>query len=84
MEYNVLCLSRGGVCRLCLTEKFQLLKHFNDVNLLNKKSEFLSKCRLENKLIIKSAENVMFLFYFASFVSFVIYLFAHFRNRIDT
>ena len=78
------CLSRGGVCRLCLTEKLQLLKHFNDVNLLNKKSEFVSKCRHKNKLIIKSAENGMFLFYFASFVSFVIYLFVHFRNRIDT
>ena len=78
------CLSRRGVCRLCLTEKLQLLKHFNDVNLLNEKSEFVSKCRHKNKLIIKSAENGMFLFYFVSFVSFVIYLFVHFRNRIDT
>ena len=48
---------RGGVCRLCLTEKLWLLKHFNDVNLLNKKLEFISKCRQENKLLIKSAEK---------------------------
>ena len=51
------CRPRGGVCRLCLTEKLWLLKHFNDVNLLNKKSEFISKCRHENKLLIKLAEK---------------------------
>ena len=51
------CRSRGGVCRLCLAEKFWLLKHVNYVNLLNKKSEFISKCRHERKLIIKSAEK---------------------------
>ena len=51
------CRPRGGVCTLCLTEKLWLLKHFNDVNLLNKKSEFISKCRHENKLLIKSAEK---------------------------
>ena len=33
------CHPRGGVCRLCLTEKLWLLKNFNDVNLLNKKTE---------------------------------------------
>ena len=48
---------RGGVCRLCLTEKLWLLKHFNDVNLLNKKSEFISICRHKKKLLIKSAEK---------------------------
>ena len=53
----VSCRPGGGVCRLCLTEKLWLLKHFNDVNLLNKKSEFISKCRHENKLLIKSAEK---------------------------
>ena len=51
------CHPRGGVCRLCLTEKLWLLKHVNDVNLLNKKSEFISKYRHENKLLIKSAEK---------------------------
>ena len=47
------CRPRGGLCRLCLTEKLWLLKHFNDVNLLNKKLEFISKCRHKNKLLIK-------------------------------
>ena len=54
---DINCRPRGGVCRLCLTEKVWLLKHFNDVSLLNKKSEFISKCRHENKLLIKSAEK---------------------------
>ena len=51
------CRPRGGVCRSCLTEKLWFLKHVNDVNLLNKKSEFISKCRHENKLLIKSADK---------------------------
>ena len=48
---------KSGVCKLCLTEKFWLLKHFNDEHLLNKKSEFTSKCRHENKLLVKSIEK---------------------------
>ena len=51
------CRPRGGVCRLCLTAKLWILKHFNDVNLLNKKLEFISKCSPKNKLLIKSAEK---------------------------
>ena len=32
---------KGGVCKLLLTEKVWLLKHFNNEHLLNKKSELL-------------------------------------------
>ena len=46
---------KGGVSKLCLTEKLWLLKHFNYKHLLNKKSEFISKCRQEKKLLVKSA-----------------------------
>ena len=48
---------KGGICKLCLTEKFWLLKHFKDEHLLNKKSEFISKCRHENKLLVESVEK---------------------------
>ena len=48
---------KGGVCKLCLTQKFWLLKYFNDKHLLNKKLEFISKCSHENKLVIESAEK---------------------------
>ena len=50
-------LPKGDVFKLCLTEKFWLLKHFNNKHLLNKKSEFTSKCRHENKLLLKSVEK---------------------------
>ena len=48
---------KGGVCKLYLTEKFWLLKHFKDKHLLNKKLEFIGKCRHENKLLVKSVEK---------------------------
>ena len=58
-------IPKGGVCEICFTEKFCLLKHFNDERLLNKKSEFISECRCrhENKLLIKSAEKRYFYLY---------------------
>ena len=45
-EYNVnrSCTPKGGVCKLYLTEKFWLLKYFNDKHLLNKELELISKC----------------------------------------
>ena len=45
-------------CKICLTEKLWPLKHFNDEYILNKKLEFISKCRHENKLQVKSVEKV--------------------------
>ena len=61
IKWNIMSIvhgtPKGGVCKLCLTEKFWLLKHFNDEHLLNKKSEFISKCRHENKLLVKSVEK---------------------------
>ena len=50
-------LPKMAFAKLYLTEKFWLLKHFNDKHLLNKKSEFISKCRHENKLLVKSVEK---------------------------
>ena len=44
----------------CLKEKFWLLKHFNDEHLFNKKSEFISKWKHENKLLVKSAKKGCF------------------------
>ena len=48
---------KGDVCKLLLTEKVWLLKHFNNEHLLNKKSEFISKCRHENQHQVKSVEK---------------------------
>ena len=49
--------SKGGICKLCLTEKFRLLKHVNGRHLLNKKSESITRYRHENKLLVKSEEK---------------------------
>ena len=48
-----------GTPKSVKTGKFRLLKHFKE-HLLNKKSEFLSKWRHENKLQVKSAEKIRF------------------------
>ena len=41
-------------CILCLQEKFEIIKHPNQNCLLNKKSELISKCRHENKFLLKN------------------------------
>ena len=39
-------------CKLCLTGKFFIIKSRDDCNLLNKRSELVSKCRHQNKLLL--------------------------------
>ena len=58
---------KGGVCKLCLTEKSWLWKHFHDEHLLNKKSEFIRKCRHENKLLVNQQERGSFIYVAVSF-----------------
>ena len=41
-------------CPLCLTEKYHLIEYFNDIRLLNKKSEFVNACRHQSKLLLKN------------------------------
>ena len=79
IKWNIMSIvhgtPKGGVCKLCLTEKFWLLKHFNHKQLLNKKWEFISKRRHENNLLVKSAEKG----YIVLFVFMLLYHFS-FRN----
>ena len=44
-------------CPLCLTEKYHLIEYFNDIRLLNKKSEFVNACRHQSKLLLKSLKS---------------------------
>ena len=44
-------------CPLCLTEKYHLIEYFNDIRLLNKKSEFINACRHQSKLLLKSLKS---------------------------
>ena len=48
-------MTKCGYCSLCLTEKLWLLHYlFGDMHLLIKKSEFISTCRHEIKLLTSS------------------------------
>ena len=42
----------SNYCKLCLTEKFDIIESLDNKNLLNKKSELVSKCRHQNKLLL--------------------------------
>ena len=40
-------------CKLCLMEKYWIIKNFNNSNLLSKKSEMINKCRHQNRILLK-------------------------------
>ena len=41
------------MCNLCTAEKLLIIESIDDDNLLNKRSEFVSKCRHTNKFKLK-------------------------------
>ena len=47
---------KRNFCRLCLKEKLLIIKFPNQDILLNKRSEFISKCRHENKNLIMNVK----------------------------
>ena len=49
---TVKCKSLINNCSLCLSEKVFIIKNLDDVNMLNKKSEFISKFRHINKRLL--------------------------------
>ena len=58
MEWSILTKVLSKIqlnfCKLCLSEKFYIIKSLNDPNLLNKKSELVNTCRHQSKLLLKS------------------------------
>jgi len=44
-------------CNLCLTEKLLICTFKHKNNLINKRTEFVSKCRHENKYLIKNIKT---------------------------
>ena len=44
-------------CPLCLEEKLHLIKYFDEIWLLNKRSEFINRCRHQNKLLLRSLKR---------------------------
>ena len=55
----VLGKARYNFCRLCLTEKIEIIENMNDELLLNKRNEFISKCRHQNKHMLKPGKKGM-------------------------
>ena len=44
-------------CKLCLMEKYRIMKYFDDPNLFNKKSELINKCRRQNKTLLMNVKR---------------------------
>ena len=44
-------------CKLCLTEKIFIIKSLKDCNFLNKRLEFVSKWRYQNKLLLYNGKR---------------------------
>ena len=60
IKWKILRIVRGkptsNYCRLCLTEKFSIINSIEDNRVLNKRSEFVNKCRHQNKYLIKNVK----------------------------
>ena len=60
IKWKILRIVRGkpasNYCRLCLTEKFFIINSIGDNRVLNKRSEFISKYRHQNKYLIKNVK----------------------------
>ena len=58
IKWKILRIVRGkptsNCCRLCLTEKFFIISTIEDSQVLNKRSEFVNKCRHQDKYLIKN------------------------------
>ena len=60
ITWTIVCkvygIPKRNFCRLCLKEKLLIIKFPNQDILLNKRSEFISKCRHENKNLIMNVK----------------------------
>ena len=53
---KVYCNPKHNFCRLCLTDKLQIIKFPNQDTLLNKRSEYARKCTHGNKNLINKVK----------------------------
>ena len=45
------------LCKSCLTEKLSIINFINDVNMLNKRSELLGRCRHLKKYLLRNVKE---------------------------
>ena len=69
-------------CNLCLSEKAFIVRNLDDVNMLKKRSEFISKCRHTNKRLLNRVKDdsngwlwCVFVFTTCFFITYKIFLF---------
>ena len=48
---------RNKCCKLCLMEKYFIISQIDNNNLLNKRSEFITKCRHINKFLLNNVKK---------------------------
>ena len=61
-------------CKLCLMEKLYILNALGDERCLNKRTEFISKCRHQNKLLLKNVKYTLLGLNFADgFIPRIVY-----------
>ena len=47
----------NNFCKLCLMEKLYIIKSLDNKNMLNKRSELISKCRHQNKMLLSNYKH---------------------------
>ena len=61
MDWKILkrtnSVQNNGRCNLCLYEKLFIINSIDDRRLLNKRSELISKCRHENKFLLRTLKQ---------------------------
>ena len=53
---KIYCNTKINSCKLCLLEKFYIIDFIDDNRLLNKRNEFKSGCKHQNKLLLKNVK----------------------------
>ena len=51
--------AKSEFCKTCLMEKLYILNALGDKRCLNKRTEFMRKCRHQNKLLLKNVKDSM-------------------------
>jgi hypothetical protein len=54
---KVYCNANQKMCNLCLSEKLLIIESLNDQEMLNKRTEFINKCRHINKFMLKNLKR---------------------------
>ena len=54
---NVYVYANSLSCKICLMQKYWIIKYFDDQNLINKKSKLINKCRHQNKILLMNVRR---------------------------